>query len=147
MDITHVPYKGGGPALVDLVAGRVELMFTPLVPALPHIKSGRVKAVAVTSTNRSRLLPDLPTFAEGGLPGYEFVSWYGVLAPARVPRPVIAKLNTAMNQVMKLPDVTERVHAEDMDVTDRTPQQFDEVRKAMIVKWAKIIKQTGIEAN
>ena len=146
-DMTHVPYKGGGPALVDLIAGRVDMMFTPLVPALPHLKSGRVKPVAVTSVNRSRLLPDLPTIAEAGVPGYEFVSWYGVLAPSRVSRPVIAKLNAAMNEVMRLPDVTERAHAEDMDVIDRTPQQFDEVRKAMVAKWTKIIKLTGIEAN
>lgn len=147
VDMTHVAYKGGAQALVDLVAGRVEMMFSPLVPVLPHLKAGRLRPVAVTSLNRSRLMPELPTISEAGVPGYEFVSWYGVLAPAGTPKPVVAKLNKTLNDSMRLPDVTERAHSEDMDVIDRTPAQFDEVRRAMIVKWEKIIKQTGIEAN
>lgn len=147
VDMTHVPYKGGGQAMVDLVAGRVEIMFSPLVPVLPHLKAGRLRPVAVTSLNRSRLMPDLPTISEAGVPGYEFVSWYGILAPAGAPRAVVAKLNKALNEIMRSPDVSERAHAEDMDVLDRTPQEFDAVRKAMIVKWEKIIKLTGIEAN
>jgi len=145
--MTHVPYKGGGQALVDLVAGRVEMMFSPLVPVLAHLKAGRLRPVAVTSLNRSRLMPELPTISEAGVPGYEFVSWYGILAPAGTPRPLVAKLNKTLNDSMRLPDVMERAHSEDMDVIDRTPAQFDEVRAAMIVKWDKIIKQTGIEAN
>lgn len=147
VDMTHVAYKGGAQALVDLMAGRVEMMFSPLVPVLPHLKTGRLRPVAVTSLNHSHLLPELPTIAEAGVPGYEFVSWYGVLAPAGTPRALVAKLNKTLNEVMRLPDVTERTQAEDMDVLDRTPRQFDEVRKAMIGKWEKIIKQTGIQAN
>lgn len=147
VDMTHVAYKGGGQALVDLVAGRVEMMFSPLVPVLPHLKAGRLRPVAVTSLTRSRLMPELPTINEAGVPGYEFVSWYGVLAPAGTPKPVVAKLNKTLNDSMRLPDVTERAHSEDMDVIDRTPAQFDEVRRAMIVKWEKIIKQTGIKAE
>lgn len=147
VDMTHVPYKGGGQAMVDLVAGRVEIMFSPLVPVLPHLKGGRLRPIAVTSLNRSRLMPDLPTISDAGVPGYEFVSWYGILAPAGAPRAVVAKLNKALNEVMRSPDVSERAQAEDMDVLDRTPQEFDAVRKAMIVKWEKIIKLTGIEAN
>jgi len=147
VDMTHVAYKGGAQALVDLMAGRVEMMFSPLVPVLPHLKAGRLRPIAVTSVNHSHLLPELPTIGEAGVPGYEFVSWYGVLAPAGTPRALVTKLNQALNEVMRLPDVTERAQAEDMDVLDRTPQQFDEVRKAMIGKWQKIIKQTGIEAN
>ena len=106
-----------------------------------------MRPVAVTSLNRSRLMPELPTISEAGVPGYEFVSWYGILAPAGTPRPVIAKLNRAFNDGMRVPDVTERAHAEDMDVLDRTPAQFDEARGAMISKWQKIIKQTGIVAD
>ena len=147
VNMTHVAYKGGAPAMVDLLAGRVEMMFSPLVPVLPHLKSGRLRPVAVTSLNRSRLMPELPTISETGVPGFEFVSWYAILAPAGTPKAVVAKLNKALNEVMKLPDVTERAHAEDMDVIDRTPQQFDEERKAMIVKWEKIVKQTGITAD
>ena len=147
VDMTHVTYKGGGQALLDLIAGRVETMFSPLVPVLPHLKSGRLRPVAVTSLNRSRLLPELPTVSEAGVPGYEFVSWYGILAPAKTPRPLVAKLNSAFNEVMRLPDVTARAHSEDMDVLDKSPQDFDQVRKAMVVKWTKIVKLTGIEAN
>ena len=147
VNMTHVPYKGGAQALVDLMAGRVEMMFSPLVPVLPHLKAGRLRPIAVTSQNHSHLLPELPTIAEAGVPGYEFVSWYGVLAPKGTPRALVAKLNQALNEIMRLPDVAERAQSEDMDVLDRTPPQFDEVRKAMIGKWEKIIKQTGIEAN
>lgn len=147
VDMTHVTYKGGGQALLDLIAGRVETMFSPLVPVLPHLKAGRLRPVAVTSLNRSRLLPELPTVSEGGVPGYEFVSWYGILAPAKTPRPLVAKLNAAFNEVMRLPDVTARAHSEDMDVLDKSPQDFDQVRKAMVAKWTKIVKLTGIEAN
>ena len=147
VDMTHIAYKGGAQALVDLVAGRVEMMFSPLVPVLPHLKAGRLRPVAVTSLNRSRLLPELPPIAEAGVPGYEFVSWYGIMAPVKTPRPIVAKLNRAINESIQLPDVTERAHSEDMDVLNRSPAQFDEVRRAMIVKWEKIIKMTGIEAN
>jgi tripartite-type tricarboxylate transporter receptor subunit TctC len=147
VDMTHVPYKGGAQAALDLVAGRVETMFSPLVPVLAHIKAGRLRPVAVTSLNRSRLLPELPTISDAGVPGYEFVSWYGILAPAVTPRAVVSKLNGALNDVMRQPEVTERAHAEDMDVMDTTPAQFDQVRRAMIVKWDKIIKATGIEGS
>jgi len=147
VEMTHVTYKGGGQALLDLIAGRVETMFSPLVPVLPHLKSGRLRPVAVTSLNRSRLLPELPTVSEAGVPGYEFVSWYGILAPAKTPRPLVAKLNAALNEVMRLPDVTARAHSEDMDVLDKSPQDFDQVRRAMVAKWTRIVKLTGIEAN
>ena len=147
VDMTHILYKGSAQALVDLMASRVEMMFSPLVPVLPHLKAGRLRPVAVTSLNRSRLMPELPTISEAGVPGYEFVSWYGVLAPAGTPKPVVAKLNKTLNDSMRLPEVTERAQSEDMDVIDRTPAQFDEVRRAMIGKWEKIIRQTGIEAN
>ena len=147
VDMTHVAYKGGAQAALDLVAGRVETMFSPLVPVLAHIKSGRLRPVAVTSLNRSRLLPELPTISDAGVPGYEFVSWYGILAPAAAPRPIVARLNKALNEVMQQPEVTERAQAEDMDVMDSTPAQFDQVRRAMVAKWEKIIKATGIEAN
>lgn len=147
VQMTHVTYKGGAQALVDLTAGRVEMMFSPLVPVLSHLKTHRLRGIAVTSTNRSRIFPDLPTIAEAGVPGFEFVSWYGVLAPAGAPMDVIAKLNGAMNEIMRLPDVTERAHSEDMDVINRTPKQFDEVRRAMVVKWTKVVKETGMVAD
>jgi tripartite-type tricarboxylate transporter receptor subunit TctC len=147
VNITHVPYKGSSPALIDLIAGRVQMMFSPLVPVLPHIKAARLRPLAVTSLARSRLLPELPTIAESGVPGYEFVSWYAVVVPAGTAKAVVAKLNAALNQVMQLPEVAERLHAEDMDIIRRTQQEFDEIRAAMLPRWAKIIRQTGIQAD
>jgi tripartite-type tricarboxylate transporter receptor subunit TctC len=147
VNLTHVPYKGSSPALVDLIAGRVQLMFSPLAPVITHIKAQRLRALAVTSAGRSRLLPDLPTINESGVPGYEFVSWYAIVAPAATAKPVIAKVNTALNQVMQLPDVATRLNAEDMDIMRRTPQEFDALRAAMLTKWTNIIRQTGIQAD
>jgi tripartite-type tricarboxylate transporter receptor subunit TctC len=106
-----------------------------------------LRALAVTSLARSRLLPDLPTINEAGVGGYEFVSWYAIVAPGATPRAVIGKLNALLNQVMQLPEITERLQGEDMDVVRKTPQEFDAVRAAMLVKWSKIIKQTGIQAD
>lgn len=118
--------------------------------AIAKSKPGQLNFVSSGNGTGSHLageLMELPTIAEAGVPGYEFVSWYGVLAPAGTPRALVAKLNQALNEVMRLPDVAERAQAEDMDGLDRTPQQFDDARKAMIGKWEKIIEQTGIEAN
>ncbi len=147
VNITHVPYKGSSPALIDLIAGRVQMMFSPLVPVLPHIKANRLRGIAVTSLMRSRILPELPTINESGVPGYEFVSWYAIVAPAGMPKPIIARLNALLNEVMNLPDVKDRVHDEDMDVVRRSADDFDTVRAAMLAKWSKIIKQTGIQAD
>jgi tripartite-type tricarboxylate transporter receptor subunit TctC len=147
VNMTHVPYKGGAQAMLDLVAGRVEMMFSPLVPVYPHIKAQRLRPVAVTSANRSRLLPELPTIAESGVQGYEFVSWYAVLAPAGAPKAVIRKLNAAINESLRLPDVTEKLQGQDMDIINSTPEQFDEVRAALLKKWEKIVKLTGIQAD
>ncbi len=147
VNVTHVPYKGSSTALIDLIAGRVQMMFSPLVPVLPHIKAGRLRPVAVTSIARSRLLPELPTINESGVPGYEFVSWYAVVAPAATPKPVITKLNTAINEVTQMAEVSGRLQSEDMDVIRRSPREFDEVRAAMLTKWSAIIRQTGIQAD
>ena len=147
VNMTHVPYKGGGQAVLDLLAGRVEMMFSPLVPVYPQIKAQRLRPIAVTSNNRSRLLPELPTIAESGVQGYEFVSWYAVLAPAGTPKAIVAKLNAAINEALRLPDVTEKLQGQDMDIINSTPQRFDGVRAALLKKWEKIVKQTGIQAD
>jgi tripartite-type tricarboxylate transporter receptor subunit TctC len=147
VNITHVPYKGSSPALIDLIAGRVQLMFSPLAPVLAHIKAARLRALAVTSGNRSRLLPELPTINEAGVAGYEFVSWYAVVAPAATAKPVIEKLNAAFNRAMQLPEVAARVEAEDMDIIRRSPQEFDAIRASMLAKWSAIIRETGIRAD
>lgn len=147
VDMTHIAYKGGGQAVVDLLASRVDMMFSPLVPVLPHIRSNRLRPIAVTSTNRSPLLPDLPTVAEAGVPGYEFVSWYGVMAPAGVPASVATRMADEIKHVMQRPEVLKQTRSEDMDTIASTPAEFDKIRSAMIPKWEKIVKQPGFEGK
>jgi tripartite-type tricarboxylate transporter receptor subunit TctC len=147
VNLTHVPYKGTGQAITDLMGGRVQLMFTPIAPVVPQIQSGRLRGLAVTSTTRSRILPDLPTVAEAGVPGYEVVSWFGIVGPPALPAGIAGKLNVAVKQAMESPDIRDRLAAEDMEFANRTPGEFDALRRAELAKWSKIIKQTGIQAE
>ncbi len=146
-NLTHVPYKGTGQALTDLMGGRVQMMFTPIAPVVPQIQSGKLRGLAVTSTTRSRILPDLPTVAEAGVPGYEVVSWFGIVGPAALPAEIAGKLNAAVKQAMESSDIRDRLAAEDMEFVNRTPGEFDALRRAELAKWAKIIKQTGIQVE
>jgi tripartite-type tricarboxylate transporter receptor subunit TctC len=147
VDMTHVPYKGTAQAITDLIGGRVQLMFTPLAPVIAQLQAGKLRPVAVTSANRSRILPDVPTIAEAGVPGYEFSAWYGILGPAALPADIKNRLNAAVAHAMDLPDVKDRLQAEDMDLVKRTPAELDGIRRADLAKWAKIVKQTGISAE
>lgn len=147
VDMTHVPYKGTAQALTDLMGGRVQMMFTPLAPVIPQLQAGKLRAIAVTSSKRSRILPDLPTIAEAGVPGYEFTAWYGIVGPAALPAAIAAKINAAAAYAMESPDIRDRLLAEDMDLIKRTPAEVDAVRKADYAKWARIVKQTGIQAE
>lgn len=147
VDIVHVPYKGTAQAMTDLMGGRVQIMFTPMVPVLPHLQSGRLRALAVTSKNRSRVRPELPTVAEAGVTGYEFAAWYGIVAPPRLPRGIAGKLHAEIARVVQTPEVRERLSAEDMDLADATPEQFDEARKAELAKWSKLVKQIGLQLD
>jgi tripartite-type tricarboxylate transporter receptor subunit TctC len=147
VDITHVPYKGTGPASSDLLSGRIQLMFAPIVPLLQHVQSGRLRALGVTSLTRSRILPELPTISEAGVPGYEFVGWYGVVVPARTPREIIGSLNAAIMQVMQTPDTGARLDAEDMEFIAAAPASFNAARVAEVAKWAKILKQMPLRAE
>ncbi len=147
VDMTHVPYKGTAQAITDLIGGRVQLMFTPLAPVIAQLQAGKLRPVAVTSANRSRILPDVPTIAEAGVPGYEFSAWYGILGPAALPADIKNRLNAAVAQAMDLPDVKDRLQAEDMDLVKRTPAELDGIRRADLAKWTRIVKQTGISAE
>lgn len=147
VNIVHVPYKGTAQAMTDLMGGRVQLMFTPMVPVLPHLQSGRLRALAVTSKNRSRIMPELPSVAEAGIPGYEFAAWYGIVAPPRLARGIVGRLHAEIARVVQTAEVKERLSAEDMDLADATPEQFDEARKAEFAKWAKIVKQIGLQLD
>ena len=147
VNLTHVPYKGTGQATTDLIGGRVQMMFTPIAPVVPQIQAGRLRGIAVTSRTRSRILPELPTVAEAGVPGYEVVSWFGIVGPAALPGPIAGKLNAAAAQAVESPDIRDKLAAEDMEPARRTPAEFDALRRAEYAKWAKIIKQTGIQAD
>jgi tripartite-type tricarboxylate transporter receptor subunit TctC len=147
VDMLHVPYKGSGPAVADLVGGQVNLMFDNMPSSLPHVKSGRLRAIAVTSAKRSPAAPDLPTIAESGVPGYEAVAWFGVLAPAATPPAIVKKLNAEIIKVLKSPDVAERLSSQGAEPVSNTPEQFSAYIKSEMAKWAKVIKASGAQVD
>jgi len=146
IDMVHVPYKGGGPALIATISGQVQIMFATLPAAMPHVKSGKVRPVAVTTVKRSQAMPDLPTIAESGVKGYEAATWYGLLAPARTPKPVIDRLHGETVQILAGP-VRQRLEAQGFELDGGTPAAFAAYIKSEITKWAKVIKQAGIPAE
>lgn len=145
--MTHVPYKGGGPAYVDLIAGQVSLMFTSPVATLPHVRAGKLRAYATTGAVRSSAMPDLPTIAESGYPGYEASLWYGIMAPAGTPPDIVATLNRAVIDALRQSDIRERFAGLGVDVVGSTPQDFARHVVAEIRKWTKVIKDAGIRAE
>jgi tripartite-type tricarboxylate transporter receptor subunit TctC len=149
VNITHVPYKGAGPALTDLLAGHMQVMFANAPVALPQIKAAKLRALATTSEKRSRLsaLSDFPTIAESGVPGYEADTWYGMFAPAGVPPALLKTLSTDVAAVLLLPEMKNRFANEGADVVGNSAEQFSRIVKSEIAKWAKVIKETGIQAD
>jgi len=139
-NIVHVAYKGGGPAMADLLGGQINLIFATAASAVPHIKSGRIRALAVTTAKRSGLVPDLPTIAEAGLPGFEANNWYGVLAPHGTPRPIIDRLNKEVVAVLNMPDVKEFLFKQGLDAAPSTPEEFGAYIRSEKAKWEKVIK-------
>ncbi|HXF66065.1 MAG TPA: tripartite tricarboxylate transporter substrate binding protein [Burkholderiales bacterium] len=146
-DLVHVPYKGAGPALLDTLTGQCQVMFATAVSVQPHLKSGRLRALAVTTAARSKNFPQLPTVAEAGVPGFEASTWHGIVAPAGTPQPVIARLNGEINKVLQLPDTRERLAAQGADAGGGTPQQFGDFIRAEIPKWAKVIEASGARVD
>ena len=145
IDMVHVPYKGGGPALTDVLSGQIELTFVGAPASMPHIRSGRLKVLAVTSARRSAALPDVPTVAELGYPGYEVAAWYGVIAPARVPAPVVSFLSGELAKVVALPDVREKLLALGIEPVGSTPEKFTEHLRSEIARWTPIIQKAGLK--
>ena len=140
--LTHIPYKGAAPATIDLLAGQVSLMFNNMLSAMPHVKSGKLRAVAVTSAKRSSAVPELPTVAET-IPGFEASGWYGAFAPAATPREIIAKLNGEINRLMRQPDVAQRFAGDGVEAVTMTPAEFGTYLHSEIVKWGKVVKISG----
>jgi tripartite-type tricarboxylate transporter receptor subunit TctC len=143
VEMMHIPYKGAAPALTDLIGGRVNVYFASAPAAMGQIKGGTIRAIAVTSRKRSPALPDVPTVAESGLPGFGASSWYGILAPAGTPKDIISKLNAAAVKVMQQPELKERMVAEGGEPIGDTPEQFAAFIKSEIAKWAKVVKDSG----
>jgi len=145
--LVHVPYKGGAPAMVDLVAGRVELVFATAASAVPHIKAGRIKGIAVTTGKRSALMPELPTIAEAGLAGFEANNWYGLMVPANTPRAIINRLNAETVKVLGMPDVKTFLFNQGLDAAPSTPEEFGAYIRSERAKWAKIVKASGAKVE
>lgn len=143
-NVLHVPYRGGGPALTDTLASQVDLSFPSLAAALPHIKSGRLRALGVTTEKRSSLLPEIPSINEVGVLGYDFTSWFAVLAPAGTPREIVLKLNAAINQVTATPSMVERFAREGLEPVATTPEGTGESIQRETSRYAKLIKERGI---
>jgi tripartite-type tricarboxylate transporter receptor subunit TctC len=147
LDMVHVPYKGGGPALADLLGGHVSIYFSSLPAALPHLRTGRLRALAITSLKRSRGAPELPTMAESGFPNYEADTWIGAVAPAGTPPSVIGRLNTELVRILGTSDMQQHLVANGAEPATSTPEQFSSYIRSEIVKWAKVIQVSGARAE
>jgi tripartite-type tricarboxylate transporter receptor subunit TctC len=147
IDMVHVPYKGSGQAVIDLVGGQIQSMFSGMSSVMPHIKAGRLRALAVTGAQRSPAVPDIPTIAESGFPGFEADSWYGVLAPAHTPRPIVNRLHDEIVRVLAMPEVKERLNSVGFELVGSSPDEFAAYIKSEIPKWAKVVKISGAKAD
>ncbi len=147
VDMLHVPYKGSAPALSDIVAGHVSLSFSSMSPAVPLVKSGRLKAIAVTTPKRVSAMKEIPTVGESGVPGYEVQAWNGIVAPAGTPKDVVAKLNKAIADIVATGEFRERISAQGFEPDSSTPEDFRELIERDIGKWAKVIKESGAKPD
>jgi tripartite-type tricarboxylate transporter receptor subunit TctC len=143
----HIPYKGASPANADLIGGQVQLVFNTLPPLLPQVKAGRVRALAVTSARRVSTLPDLPTIAESGVPGYDVSTWYGLLAPAGTPREIVARLNAELNKVLQSQDTRAHLGVKGFDVETGTPEQFGQLIASEVAKWTKVVRSANVKLD
>lgn len=147
IDIVHVPYKGNAASLTDLVAGRVQMMFSNLLTAGPHAKAGKLRGLALSSAKRSPQAPELPTVAEAGIPGYDITPWYGVLFPAGTPRAIVLRLNREIGGILTTPEIAERFGTQGIDLMTSTPESFAALIKSEIPKWRKVVKESGATAG
>jgi tripartite-type tricarboxylate transporter receptor subunit TctC len=147
LDIIHVPYRGIGPAITDILGGQTQALFPGLAAALPHIKAGKMKPLAVTGTKRHPLLPDVPTFEELGYKGFDGVQWYGIVGPARMPVAVVKRLNEEINKLLVNPDLRERLSSEALEPMPMSPEEFGKYMRDDIDKWSRLAKARNIEIN
>jgi tripartite-type tricarboxylate transporter receptor subunit TctC len=147
IDLLHVPYKGGGPAVTDLLAGQVNLLFGSVSTSSPLVKAGRLRALAVTSAKRLSVLPEIPTIAESGLPGYEVVQWFGFAAPARTPDPIVTKFNRELLAALAIADTRESLLKQGLEPVGSTPAEFGAYTRSELAKWKRVFKEIGLKAD
>jgi len=147
IDLLHVPYKGNAPAIADVVGGNVLLSFSNILTALPQVKSGRLRPIAVTSLKRSEIAPDIPTVAESGVPGFEAGTWYGIAAPAGTPRPIVDRLNSAIVRAVQLPDTREKLLAQGAEPMTGSAEQMGQFVRSEIARWANVVKAANIRLD
>jgi tripartite-type tricarboxylate transporter receptor subunit TctC len=147
LKMVHIPYKGTAPAMIDMLAGQVSTMAATVLTGMPHIRSGRLRPIGITSLTRAGAAPEIPTIAEAGLPGYESVQWYGMLAPARTPRDIVNRLHAEVTGVLKQTDIKSRLAADGADTVGSSPDEFARYIQSELVKWAKVARDAGIQAE
>ncbi len=145
--MTHVPYKGTGPALNDLLGGQIQLIFGSAPSMIPQVRGNRLRAIAVTTSKRSAAVPEIPTVAEAGVPGYEAVIWYGVWGPKGLAKDIVTRWNTEIRNAVKLPDMKERLASEGVEIADGPPELFQTIVKRDVAKWTKVVKQAQVQVN
>ena len=145
LKMAHIPYKGTAPAMIDMVAGQVATMAATILTGMPQIRAGRLRPLGITSTARSPIVPEIPTVAEAGLPGFESVQWYGMLAPARTPKDIITRLHGEMARILHLPEIKERFAGDGADPVGNTPDEFGRYIQSELTKWAKVARDAGIK--
>ena len=145
--VLHIPYKGTGPALQDTIGGQVQLVFGAIPATLPHVKAGRLRALAVTTAKRVQAAPDLPTVAESGYPGYEVTNWHGMVGPKGLPKEVLERLNREINEIIKSADMKKHMEAEGLEPAGGSPERFGEILKSEAARWAKVVQQAGIKVE
>jgi tripartite-type tricarboxylate transporter receptor subunit TctC len=147
IDVVHVPYRGTPEVLTDVMTGRIQFMLTPVLPAMPLVKSGRLLALAVSTSDRLTMLPEVPTVAEAAIPGFHYEGWYGLIAPAKTPRPIITRLSRESGRILMLPEVAERILSQGATPKPTTPEQFDALVREEIVMRGKIFKAAGAKSD
>jgi tripartite-type tricarboxylate transporter receptor subunit TctC len=146
-DLVHVPYKGAAPAMIDLIAGHVQVSFPTIIGAFSHVQAGRLRALATTGAKRAPAAPGLPTMMEAGVPGYEAANWFGTVVPAKTPPAIVAKLSQEIARALRLPDVSGRLLVQGMEPTSSTPEEFSAYIRSEMTKWAKVVKASGAKAE
>ena len=145
--LTHVPYKGSGPAITDLISGQIQAMLLTMPAVMPYVKGGKVRAIATSGARRSPALPELPTIAEAGVPGYEYTPWYGMFGPGALPKPLIARLNSAVNRALADAGVREKLAQQGLEVQSMKSEQFAGIVRADVTRWEKIIRELGVRGE